>query len=253
MAAIRVSPGIYKDPRTGKTVRATTQAQADRMLGAGAGPQARGGGISQDIRKNVGNTIANNAPPGVSEVVSAGTDLSKTALGLANDQLKDWSAYETPDLEAERSRIQDEVYGRLTKNFDRDYTNEKAQLEQTLYNRGIPIDPNDPQYQRFMQGLDEKYTNAKENASARATELGGEELSRSTNISMAGHNINMNDIDQLGNTGYGTKGSELDLAIKDLEERKRANRAGEANTRAAIRKSGSGGAPAPTEDSAFIT
>jgi hypothetical protein len=250
MAAIRVSPGIYKDPRTGKTVRATTQAQADRMLaGAGVGAGAR----QQKASAPLGATVTKNMPQQSQEVLTAGTDLSKTALGLAQEGLQGYEQYQAPDLEGERSRIEDQVYGRLTKNFDRDYTNEKNQLEQTLYNRGIPLDPKDPQYQRFMQDHNERYDTARENARARATEMGGTELSRSTGIGLDSRQQQMSEIDQLSQTGYGTKGAEYDLAYKKMLEEQRAAKEAAANQRAAIAKSGAGGAAAPAEESPFLT
>ena len=246
MAAVRIGPGQYRDPRTGRTVNATTQAQADRMLGGGR-QQVK------PINKQLGNVLSRELPAQQQDVLTSGTELSQTALDLANNQLKDYSVYDTPDLEAERSRIEDQVYGRLSKDFSKDYADEKQQLEQTLYNRGINLDPNDPQYQRFMKSLDDKYANAKENARARATELGGQEYTRSNDISLAARDRQMSDLDQLGKTGYGMQGTEYDLAYKKLEEEKKARRAADALKQQAINKSGGGGGSTASEDSAFLT
>ena len=88
----------------------------------------------------------------------------------------------TGDSVADRKRIEDAVFGSLTRNTERDYARSKDELEQSLANRGIPIDPRDPQYQEAMRQHNERFDNLKANAQQDAVKMGGDEYSRSTGI-----------------------------------------------------------------------
>ena len=91
----------------------------------------------------------------------------------------------TGDLVADRRRIEDDVYGNLTRFTDRDKSREWDDTEQTLYNRGTPLDPRNPLYAKSRQGLDERYDSIKMDAAQKATMMGGDEYSRSFDIGEA--------------------------------------------------------------------
>ena len=98
----------------------------------------------------------------------------------------------TGDLVADRARIEDQVYKNLTRNLGRQYKEERDQIEQTLANRGIPLDPNSDLYKKTIRDLDERYDQIRENALTQATQIGGEEYGRSVGI---GETMRANDYD----------------------------------------------------------
>jgi len=164
----------------------------------------------------------------------------------------------TGNLEADRARIEDAVYKKLTKNVDYNEARDKQNLEQDLANRGIPYsnDPNS-QYQQQMKDFNDKYAGIRESAAAQSVAQGGEEYSRNVGI---GETMRANDYmlqsgqrgqqlseaQQLGQMGPGLRnptytgfqGTQVnygsptaaDAAFKQL-----------ANQRAQIAKSGGGG------------
>jgi hypothetical protein len=108
----------------------------------------------------------------------------------------------TGDLIADRKRMEDTVFNNITRNFQHDYARNKDDLEQSLANRGIPIDPLDPQYKEAMKQLNERTDAAKADAMAQATQMGGEELTRSVGI---GEQLRANDFSQQ----YQTHGQQM--------------------------------------------
>jgi len=277
MAAIRVSPGVYRDSKTGKTVRALTQAAANKMLGkataAKAGnAQAKIPGASAAVNKAItaetavadqeagkqialqnpdytnplgSQTTTQNADGSVKvdtqlstpqqNILSAGEGLTSMGQGLAKQQLGSYKQFNFgANSAADRSRIEDEVFDRLTRNTDRDYAREKEQMEQTLHNRGIALDPADAQYKSNIGALDERYDTLRANARADATQLGGEEMSRAYGMELGTHQQGLNDASALQGMGTGlmmpnmpgyqaptydlSNPSELDLAFKGLNQ-----------------------------------
>lgn len=107
----------------------------------------------------------------------------------------------TGDLVADRARIEDQVFASLTKNNDRTFGKEREELDQYMANRGIPRDPNDPQYKEAVRQFNERKDNATLDARTRATQLGGEEYSRSFGI---GETARGNDYNQaMGTAQFG--------------------------------------------------
>lgn len=86
------------------------------------------------------------------------------------------------DFMAERQRIENDVYGRLTRDLETDYQEARKAKEQELYNRGIALDPQDPTYQRHMKELDDTLSRSKLEARQTATQMGGDEWQRSFGI-----------------------------------------------------------------------
>lgn len=134
------------------------------------------------------------------------------------------------NLEADRSRIENDVFSRLTKNLDQDYGLARSQAEQSLKNRGIPFsaDPNS-RYQQELGRMDQNYLAAKTDARQRATEIGGTEYQRA-------FDINNNLINSEFNLQSGTRnqqigeaaglsqigvGGAVDIEKQKEEERKR--------------------------------
>lgn len=227
MALVRLSPGVYRDTATGKTVT-SPNGQAPARPNAqqpGNQPIARTPGryagvpkafrteakfqdyvANQNLKYGNANeqgpfgtkktTYDQNGQPTVNyelnqdqqNILDQDSQLSQMGRQFAmdrfgqggfnqqfNPQLSQRTS--TGDLNADRARIEDEVFGRLTRTTNRDFDREKQQTEQDLYSRGIPMQEwaNRPE----MQALNERYDTLRQNARAQATELGGQEMSRS--------------------------------------------------------------------------
>lgn len=89
----------------------------------------------------------------------------------------------TGDLNADRARIEEEVFNRLTKTTEQDRGKDLEAAKQSLYNRGIAYseDPNS-RFQQELGDINRRYDDIKSNARASATQLGGSELERSFGI-----------------------------------------------------------------------
>lgn len=108
--------------------------------------------------------------------------LQGSGLGQAfNPQLADRTT--TGDLNADRARIEDEVFGRLTRDLDQQYGNAMQAKEQELYNKGIPFSP-DPnsRYQQELNAINRRFDDQRADARAQAVQLGGQEFERSFGI-----------------------------------------------------------------------
>ena len=181
------------------------------------------GSQSTTIDPNTGKaTVTQNLSPEQEALYKSGAGISQAGMDAAMDKLKSYQGFEpqltarsnsgqgigqfsanltnrtsTGDLRADRARIEDEAFKRLTRNLDRQKGEERDQLEQSLANRGIPIDPNDPQYNRAMRDFNERYDTLKSNAMQDAVVMGGEEYSRDVGI---GETMRANDYSQQSGT-----------------------------------------------------
>lgn len=271
MAAIRVSPGVYRDPRTGRTVQAADQVSANRLLAQGAkqtptkkklnvdrsGPPTTAPNVTPEVRASVGSPIVNNAPAQVATNLDRGLDVEGQSLNAATQYLQDYKPFNPNDVsqsgpfEGYANRVNDAVFAKLTRNMDRDKAREREQLQQELYNRGIPLDANDKQYAAQMGALDERYDAQKEAAMNNALIYGGQEASRLYGMADQTRGTNLAEFNALKDPTYTGMTGEYDLAIKQLNEQRRSNRAQESNQRLAASRVG--GAPPPEPQSPFIT
>lgn len=138
--------------------------------------------------------VADKLSPSEQGIYTGGTELTNQALDMAGANLggtKLGTAFDptlaerttSGDLLADRQRIEEEVFGRLTRDMDQNFAKDKEQLEQTLAGKGIPFsaDPNS-RYQQEMRAINDRYDRYKLDARRQATELGGGEFSRSFGI-----------------------------------------------------------------------
>jgi hypothetical protein len=149
------------------------------------------GGFSSGFNPAVGQR-AYNPQPGQFQ----NTGYDKLAIDPSLQQQFNPEArksFGTGDLAADRTRIEDSVFKSLTRNLGRQKNEERDQLEQSLANRGIPIDPNDPQYARAMRDFNERYDTQNENAMTNAVLQGGQEYQTMFNVGEQGRT---NDISQ---------------------------------------------------------
>lgn len=136
------------------------------------------------------------APPPVAEQnIAAQDQLSATALDLAGKNLGGTqlgTAFQPQlsertsgaDLAADRQRIEEETFARLSRDMDQRYAQEKEMTAQRLANQGIAYsaDPNS-RYQQELMGVDKRFDLARTDARQRAAEIGGQEYSRDFGIS----------------------------------------------------------------------
>lgn len=174
-----------------------------------------------------GNPVVNQElSDNQTNILGKDEELSKVGRQLALGQLQGGGFNEgfnptltdrtgTGDLIADRQRIEDDVFSRLTRDFDQDYGNAKQNKEQQLHDRGIAFsaDPNS-RYQQELRGIDQRFDDAKLTARQTATEMGGNEYQRNFGIGEQQranefseqqniHNQQLGDINTLGNYGSG--------------------------------------------------
>lgn len=145
----------------------------------------------QNIVQNPDGTYQVNQylDPAQQETVNQDTALSQMGRRFATERLGGFNSEFNPNLtarvttgslEGDRARIEEAVYGRLTRNTDRDFGREKEGLKQELFNRGIPLEEIESRPE--MQALNERYDTIKADATDRAVETGGNEYSRNFGI-----------------------------------------------------------------------
>ncbi len=280
MTAVRVSPGVYKDDKTGKTVKAKTQAEAQKMLSGGSTPTTKppvtakpAPTPTQTLATNVAaqpvdtvsgqvaanKIIADQTAADAQRLANAGTQknpygnqtistdangqivvdqqlnaaqqklmeqdtgISQSGRQTAQDLQNKYNFSQgfnpelaarttTADLGANRQRIEDAVYGKLTKDVATEQAQETEQASQTLRNRGIPL--GSPLYDREMKKLTDRYQGVKDSARQQAIAMGGEEYSRDFGINeqtranqlseqQGIRNQQIGEVSQFANTGTG--------------------------------------------------
>lgn len=191
-------------------------------------PDVLGPTGSQKVTQNPdGSVTVNQDLSGNQQKILTGNEnLSNRGLDMAFDQLGNsglGSAFKpetaqrttTGDMNADRARIENEVFSRLTRDMDQEYGNSKQGKEAELANRGIAYssDPNS-RYQQELTGIDKRYDSVKADARQRAAEIGGTELQRSFGINeqlianqtsqqQGARNQNLSEVGALSNMGAG--------------------------------------------------
>lgn len=220
-------------------------------------------------RKNPGRRPGGRAPT-IGILGKGSRRFADVATDLARDRIAD-PAFQQPfqaeltdrpltgDLGADRARIEEEVFGRLSRGMDQDQARAVEGVQQSLMNRGIPYsdDPNS-RYQQEMRDVNERFDMARTDARQRAAEIGGSELERTFGIGeqtranqmqeqLTPRQINLAETEAISQ--FGQPGVGLYAGIREQRKaRKQANRL----ARMQMARSGGGGAPAPTaEDQAF--
>ena len=209
--------GGYIDPATGRYVMTSEGTQNQKDILAGGEQLSIGGQKAAQENLNNYKQFQSDAP----EIGQFGG--GQGAADKSNELIGGYKKFDWQGSPEERQRIEESVYNRLTANVDRDFKQEKADMEQEMYNRGIPLDPTDPNYKKRMDSLNEKYQNIKSDARGQAVEMGGSELQRSYSQGLGAHQQGVSDIGSLYGvgesaykTGLGAQGQEFnqDLATQ---------------------------------------
>ncbi len=212
-----VSSGIEAEKKV-----ETTQAETEGKL---QNPNITNDFGSQTTTFNADGTVSVNQElaPDQKEILDKGSNLTKTGQDLATSQLTTSGFGQsfnptlagrtsTGDLLADRARIEEAAFSRLMGTTSQDYAREKEQLQQTLYNRGIPL--NEIANRPEMKDLEQRYKNKEESARLNATAIGGDEMSRSFGMneqlianqlsqSQGIRNQNLGEVGALQNLGTG--------------------------------------------------
>jgi hypothetical protein len=105
------------------------------------------------------------------------------------------------DFAADRSRIEDEVYGRLTRGMEEDRGRQLQEVEQRLHGRGIPM--GSQQWDQEMQRFDRQFQERELDARATATQMGGQEYERNFGIQEQTLGNQMNEAGYMSQFGSG--------------------------------------------------
>lgn len=169
---------------------ADLKAQQDVQLGT-AGKQINPYGSQTITRDPVTGEITQEVKLSdpQQQILEQGQNLTTQGQQLASQTLSGLQAGFNPetiartntgDLAANRARIEEQVFGRLTRGLDEEKANERQQMEQILRNRGIPL--GSKQFNDQMAQFDKRYDTRIANARAQAAEMGGAEYSRDFGI-----------------------------------------------------------------------
>lgn len=206
-------PGAGLDPETAKLAKTEgprVQAQgvqAGKLQNLGSVQDTFGSSTDTYFDEQTGtwkqkSTLGSD----MQQIQDAGVDLTKTGMNKAQAGLEGFNTFGMSGSPEERARIEEEAYKRLTRNVDRDYNQEFEQMEQRMYNRGIPLDQSHPAYKREMDALNEKYGTIKENARQNAVILGKGEAESAFTMGLQGHKQQAQDIGWLQQQGLGFQG-----------------------------------------------
>lgn len=105
------------------------------------------------------------------------------------------------DFAADRARIEDEVYGRLTRGMEEDRSRGLQEVEQRLHNRGIPM--GSQQWNEEMQRFDRQFQERELDARAQAAMMGGQEYERNFGIQEQTLGNQMNEMGYMSQFGTG--------------------------------------------------
>lgn len=136
-------------------------------------------------------------------ILQSGQGLTQQGQRLASQGLSNYSAFAPGDYGAERARVEEAAFQALTRDLDENYTRDLENMEQTLSNRGIPLDPTNPRYQQEREALDKRYDRARLEARQSAVNVGGQELGAEYQRNLTTHQQGLSDISALQQQGTG--------------------------------------------------
>jgi hypothetical protein len=93
----------------------------------------------------------------------------------------------TKDYDAERNRIEEATYGRLTQHYDNRFDRQQQQLEQQLANQGLARGSEG--WNNAMRDFNDTKQRAYSDASGQAVQMGGQEFSRAFDVAMRGRQL----------------------------------------------------------------
>lgn len=209
-SGIRYDP--TQDPNASSGSYGATHGIAGPRMAPAGGPQGAPQGF-------VAGEPAPGTSGGVHQTYPAPGSQPKTLTTTGGDLNSGFAAntigrVSTGDVAADRARIEDAAYKRLTRYTQSDYDREKQQTEQTLHDRGIALDPANPAYKSQMDDLNRRYEGIRADAANQAVATGGTEYSRDVGLNeqvianqfsqqQGARNQNVNELGTFSNLGPG--------------------------------------------------
>lgn len=139
------------------------------------------------------------------EIYDAQSDLNLAGIDKAQEIIEPMGAFAPEAYPEMRQMAFDKAYGLMSKDLEKNKARDRANLEQTLHNRGIPIDPNDPQYQKWMGDLESKYADQDRYIRDQAYLSSGGEEDRAYNQQQGTYTTNVGAADAFSQLGTGAK------------------------------------------------
>lgn len=223
MAWVRVSPGVYRDSKTGKTVKSATKpkdqpaakpaakkaaskpnvikntnidkvtsgtkpvnqalntgleagqaAATASNLTANANTKNPFGASTTTVDPVTGQaTVTQSLSGGQQKILDQGEALTQGGQAWAQKQMGNFQQF-NPDLSAEgRQKAADAAFAQLSRGMDTRQKQQIADLEQSLYNRGIQFsnDPNS-RYQQELQSMQQSQQDERNNIANQAYNVG---------------------------------------------------------------------------------
>ena len=212
------SSQVTIDPKTGKpTYTETLSPEQQQILNQGQD-------LTQAGMRGAAEYLNNYQPTNLSQYKSPSSFQDTSLAGInqfqggqgadaqANKLIAGYQKFNQTGSPEERSRIESAVYDRLTKNVARDQQQEFNDMEQRMYNRGIPLDPSNPAYKKEMDAINEKYQAIKSDAAGQAVQMGGQELASSFNMGLQSHQQGVADTSSLYGIGSSAQGQKMQEA-----------------------------------------
>ena len=195
-------PADVKEPF--QTERKVEDFETSQQLKYGNATNVGPTGTSRLTYDENGNPVyTESLSPEQQAILDAGQTLTQTGQGLAQQGLANYSSFAPGDYGDERTRVEQAAFESLTRDLDENYARDLDSMEQTLANRGIPLDPNNPRYQQEREALDKRYDRAKLEARQSAVSVGGQELGAEYQRNLTTHQQGLSDISSLQQQGTG--------------------------------------------------
>jgi hypothetical protein len=197
------SLGTKGKRRAVKEYQVQKQQSKDQTYLNNANVQGPAGSSTWEIDPVTGQATQKVALSGEQQnIYNQGVGLTNIGQDLATQKLQGYQGFNFNEGN-QRGQIEDNIFNSLTRGLQQKRALERDQLEQTLYNRGIPLDPNDRLYQSYMEDFDRRYDDIETNARGQATQQAQQQMQDAYNRGITTHQQGMSDISGLQGQGVG--------------------------------------------------
>jgi hypothetical protein len=134
-------------------------------------------------------TVTDTLSPDQQAIVDRDSAISKSGRDIAQYLLENGGLNQqfdpqltarvgTGDLLADRRAQEQELQGYLGRDLESDYAKRKAALDNEMYNKGIPPNPQNPEYKAQLQALNDDFARQRGDIRAQTLQFGGSEMER---------------------------------------------------------------------------
>lgn len=186
-----VKVGKIKNVQTGLNAeRKVADYEADQNVRYN-NPNQRNAFGSRDVTfdENGNPVVTDSLSAGQQGIVDRDTQFSTRARDYANSLMQGSGLDQafnpqvdarvgTGDMIADRRAQQQELESYMGRDIDTQYAKQKDALDQAMYNKGIPPNPQNPEYKAQLQALDDNFARQRGDIRAQALQFGGSEMER---------------------------------------------------------------------------